>query len=220
MSYDQVQDIIDQFTGDSGGTGGGGSYGQIEGNAWGNEFTAGLDSASIGDVAGGAGGGGGGEAGGMGGAGGGGEGGMGSAGVVGIILAIIAAQMVASNNTDSEMYGEGAGNWFTFEDDRWEPHMTTEPWLELAHDKLGWEPSAGMQFDSAMWGDESSEGDRWRTAPGAMDYYADPIRSWLGYNTWYNLMNSWSDDEDMNKVIATLIDPIGGIMNQIDEWFD
>lgn len=222
MNYNQVEDIIDRFSG--GETSGTGGYSaSTEGTMWGNEFTAGFDSASMemggggsyGSPGSGAGAGGGAGAG----AGGGEAGGMGGAGVVAIIAAIIAGQMVASNNTDTEIYGEGAGNWFTFDDDgHWEPHMAQEPWRAYAHDRLGWEPTAGEKFDAAMWGD-ASEGEMLKNFPAAADYYADPIRSWLGYDTWYNLLGEWSDSEDTNKVIATLIDPIGGILNQINDWF-
>ena len=183
---------------------------------WGNEFTAGFDGAGIGDLGGGAGGGTG-----TGGGAGGGEAAGGGAGIFAIIAAVIAAQMGASNNTDNTNYGQEASNWFTFDDDgHYEPGMTTEPWMEWLYSELGWESTPGAKFDAAMWGDEASEGDMWRNLPGAADYYADPIRSWLGYNTWNNLLGEWSDNEDLNKVLATLIDPIGGIMNQIGEWFD
>lgn len=143
---------------------------------------------------------------------------MGGAGVYAIIAAIIAAQMAMTNNNDTKIKGEKAHDMFTFNDGHYEPGLT-EPWRGYLHDKLGWEPTAGEKFDAALWSGEASEGERWRSLPAAADYYADPIRSWLGYDTWYNLLGEWSDNEDANNVIATLIDPIGGILNQIEDWF-
>jgi hypothetical protein len=130
-------------------------------------------------------------------------------GTFGYVLAAILAQMAATNATDTNIEGQETGNFFSQNDEgNWRPAVATEPWLGLVHDKLGWDPTAGEYFDAATRnGDWENAAERF---PAAADYWADPIRSWLGYDTWKNIVG---DD------VAMIIDPIGGFFQQIGEWF-
>lgn len=159
-------------------------------------------------------------AGGAGGASGGSSAGVGAgAATAGYVIAAILGQMAATHNTDTEFEGQKTGNFFSFSDDpsemnpddmsgNWRPRVFTEPWLAWAHSELGWEPTAGEKMDAAV------QNEDWDTAlkrlPAAADYWADPIRSWLGHSTWKNI----AGDE-----IAWLIDPIGGLLDSIEGWF-
>lgn len=131
----------------------------------------------------------------------------GGAGTAAWVLAAILGQMAATNSTGTKVEGQPTGNWFTVQNGRWDPSTTTEPWLAMGHDWLGWKPTAGEKFDAAV--KNSDWGNAVKRLPAAADYWADPIRSWAGFSTWRNIVG---DD------IASLIDPIGGLFNKIAEW--
>lgn len=179
-------------SGISGGLGGGGQF-----------------SGGMGAGAGGAGGGG---------AGGGGAGGMAAAAPIAYIAAAIGAQLAASNNTDTVVDGQKTGNVFTgIGHGTWNPSFSTEPWLAFGHDKLGWDATSGEKLDAAI---NNSD---WSTAlkrlPAAADYWADPIRNWLGADTWSNVGEQITGSEDFGKVLGTVIEPISGLLSQIEDWF-
>jgi len=230
-SYDQVQDIMDQMQGQSaqpsgtttssgggpavgvgatgefsGGMGAmGGETSGISGGLGGGQFSGGLSGGGAGGGAG---------AGGAGGSG----GGMAAAAPVAYIAAAIGAQLAASNNTDTVVDGQKTGNVFTgIGDGGWNPSFATEPWLAWGHDKLGWDPTVGEEFDAAV---NNSD---WDTAlkrlPAAADYWADPIRSWVGNDTWSNIGEKVFGDEGVGDVIGFISDPIQGILSKIEDWF-
>ena len=143
---------------------------------------------------------------------------MAGMGPAAIIAAVIAGQLVASNNTDTVVDGQKTGNVFTgIGDGGWKPSFSTEPWLAWGHDKLGWDATSGEKLDAAI---NNSD---WDTAlkrlPAAADYWADPIRSWLGYDTWSNIGEKAFGDEGVGKVLGFMADPISGLLNQIEDWF-
>lgn len=228
-SYDQVQDIMDQMQqGQQGGQpsgtvsspGGGsavglGGSGQFSGGmgAMGGETSGISGGLGGGQFSGGLSGGGAG-AGGAGGSG----GGMAAAAPVAYIAAAIGAQLAASNNTDTVVDGQKTGNVFTgIGDGGWKPSFATEPWLAWGHDKLGWGPTKGEEFDAAV---NNSD---WDTAlkrlPAAADYWADPLRSWAGEDTWSNIGESLTGSEGFGDVIGFMADPIQGILSKIEDWF-
>ena len=148
--------------------------------------------------------------------------GEGAGAVAGYVLAAILGQMVASHNTEGEFEGQPAGNWFSGvkqKDDNkghysigtegWAP--MEEPWLEWLHGELGWEPTIGRKWDAALANEDY--GTMAKRTPAAADYWADPIRSWLGYDTWKNILG-----EDL-EWLAYLADPIQGILQKFEDWF-
>jgi hypothetical protein len=130
--------------------------------------------------------------------------GEGVGGVLGYIAAAIGGQVVATNSTGTVFEGQKTGNFFTVEDGNWKPSVATEPWLAKLHDNWGWEPTQGEKFDAAV-----KNGDWGKAAkrfPAAADYWADPIRSWLGFDTFSNM---WGD------TAGWIADPIGGVFDWI-----
>jgi hypothetical protein len=153
----------------------------------------------------------------------GGEGGSssweGAGSTLGYVLAAIAAQLAFSNNTDTVVEGQPTGNMFTgLDEGSWAPSVATEPWLAWGHDVLDWDPTIGEKFDAAV---NNSDWDlALKRFPAAADYWADPIRSWLGYDTWRNIGEDWfGNDSTMSEVLGFISDPIGGILNQFEDWF-
>lgn len=143
----------------------------------------------------------------------------GGAAVAAYVVAAIIGQMMATSATDTEFEGQETGNFFSFSEDpnemntrdmegNWRPRVFTEPWLAWGHDQLGWEPTQGEKMDAAV------QNEDWGTAlkrlPAAADYWADPIRNWIGFDTWKNI----AGDE-----LAWLIDPIGGALQSIEDLF-
>ena len=142
---------------------------------------------------------------------------MAAAAPIAYIAAAIGAQLAASNNTDTVVDGQKTGNVFTgIGHGTWNPSFATEPWLAWGHDKLGWGPTEGESFDAAV---NNSD---WDTAlkrlPAAADYWADPIRSWVS-DASTNIGEKLTGSEDAGKVINFLVDPISGLLKQIEDWF-
>lgn len=146
---------------------------------------------------------------GSGGEGGGGSGGESGLGTAGYVLAAIIAQNAATNSTGTVFEGQPTGNFFTgATDGGWSPSFATEPWLAWGHDQLGFDPTSGEKFDAAL---KNNDWDSvMKRFPAAADYWADPIRNWLGHDTWKNMVG----DE-----LAWLIDPIGGLFNSLEGIF-
>ena len=136
---------------------------------------------------------------------------------VAYIAAAIGAQLAASNNTDTVVDGQKTGNVFTgIGDGGWKPSFATEPWLAFGHDKLGWGPTKGEEFDAAV---NNSD---WDTAlkrlPAAADYWADPIRNWIGEGV-SGVSEDLTGSEDVGKILGYVFDPISGLLNKIEDWF-
>ena len=208
-SMNQVQQIMDRVQGNSGSVGPGYSSIPINGQEingmnvhWGPNTGSGL--------------------------GGSGGGSTGGAATAGYVLAAILGQMAATSDTDTTFEGQPTGNFFSFGEDpssmtdigsgNWQPRVFTEPWLAWGHDKLGWDPTIGEKMDAAIYNND------WSTAlkrlPAAADYWADPIRSWLGTDTWKNIGDSvFGDNSGVGEVLGFLADPIQGILQQIEDWF-
>lgn len=132
----------------------------------------------------------------------------GLAGTLGYIAAAIAGQEAATRATDRTIEGQPTGNWFSTADGNWRPAVATEPWLAWLHSKWGWEPTAGERFDAAARNADWSNA--LKRLPAAADYYADPIRNWLGYETFSNL---WG------PTAGWMADPVGGLVRKIEDWF-
>jgi len=132
--------------------------------------------------------------------GGGSAGGMG-AGMAGVIAAIIGGQHLLSNATDTEVDGVKT-------DDAFAGHFGTEPWLGYAHDKLGLEPTAGEGFDAAI--ANKDYGKALEKLPAAADYWADPIRTWLGSGG--ELMGKQVAGKTGGKVGSAIFNPIGALL--------
>jgi len=146
-----------------------------------------------------------------------GGGGMAALLPVAYIAAAIGGQLVASNNTDTVVDGQKTGNVFTgIGDGGWNPSFATEPWLAWGHDKLGWEPTEGENFDAAV---NNSD---WSTAlkrlPAAADYWADPLRNWAGEGVG-GFAEDITGSEDVGKALGFVFDPISGLLSQIEDWF-
>lgn len=133
-------------------------------------------------------------------AGGGAGGGMGLA-TMGYIAAAILGQHLASKATDTEFEGQETGDAFS-------GSFGTEPWLALLHDKLGLSPTAGERFDAAV--KNKDYGTAAKRLPAAADYWADPIRTWLGDVGGY--AGKTIGGKKGEKVGSAVLNPIGALL--------
>lgn len=136
-------------------------------------------------------------------------GGMGAAGWGAVFAAIAAGmtaiQRAATRSQDQSFEGQESGGYP-------EHSFFTEPWYANLVEKMDLGPTSGERMDAAIknkdWGKVA------RRAPAAIDYWADPIRHWLGSGV-EGLTKKVTGSGKAGKVISTTLDPLGGLLKLI-----
>jgi hypothetical protein len=128
-----------------------------------------------------------------------------------VIGAIIAAQQMMTNDTDTVVDGQRTGNFFSMSEDgdSWDPRPATEPWHGWANDKLGYDATSGEKLDASIQNDDWGLAAQ-RLGPAVMEW-TDPVGGFAydavksGVASMFNMK-----DQDADKVMA-VVDPFHGI---------
>jgi hypothetical protein len=133
----------------------------------------------------------------------------------GALAALIAAigygQSKSTGANDRVIEGQKTGDWFSGGSlgDR---SPMTEPWFAALSNKLDLSPTAGEKFDAAWRNDDT--GTWMKRLPAAADYWADPIRSWLGLGGEY--LGDKIAGKQGGKVGSAIFNPIGKVLGLFD----